>query len=647
MKRAAATLALAAVAVSGIGMSGASFTSESSNVQTVSAVPDFVAPTIDRSIVERTAGGGSGYVKQGQQYFVYANVTDTGNPASGISSVTADVSSVTSGQTAASLSSGGGPYTVGGQSYNYRSAALTAGNPLSEGSKPYTVSSTDAASNSGTTSGLAVLVDNSAPTVDAAVLAATSGGNPVGGAGFIRQGGTYKVYANSSDVPSGANGSGVASATANVNNLTTGQTAVALTFDATGVTIGGTTYHWISAQLTANPSGLSNGAKTFTALATDNLGTAGTAQSFSVTVDTTIPTATMTDPGTGPFSGTITLGATATDASAGVASVTIQRSPNGAGTWTDVCTDATSPYSCSFDTTQVADGKYDFRAVATDNAGNAATSASRNGKQVDNVGPTVSLVDPGAGPFTGNVALTASAADVNGSGVSQVGFQWSPAGTGSWSDITLPAACADTTSPYQCTFDTHVVTDNTSFDLRAVATDDAGHSTTSATVTRSVGDNSPIGLDVQTFNNGILGKPELGDAFTLSYSETMAAGTILSGWNGSSTNVVVRITDAGGSDVITVFNSTNTTQVNVGSVTKFDGVSGSITFGLTGTPSTMVRSGRDVTITLGTVSDDTKAKTTTATKTIEWTPSASAQDLTGHACGTAIAVESGAADAEF
>ena len=68
--------------------------------------------------------------------------------------------------------------------------------------------------------------------------------------------------------------------------------------------------------------------------------------------------------------GTVTLPANA-NALGGVASVRIQRSKAGATTWTDVCTDTTSPYACAFDTTTAAtpDGAYDLRAIMTSDLG--------------------------------------------------------------------------------------------------------------------------------------------------------------------------------------------------------------------------------------------------------------------------------------
>ena len=69
--------------------------------------------------------GSTGFVKQGQSYFVYANVSDTGNPASGVSTVTANVCNVTSTSCSA-VALASGSFTVNSVSYNYRSAALTA-----------------------------------------------------------------------------------------------------------------------------------------------------------------------------------------------------------------------------------------------------------------------------------------------------------------------------------------------------------------------------------------------------------------------------------------------------------------------------------------------------------------------------------------
>src|SRR4029077_11771348 len=85
---------------------------------------------------------------------------------------------------------------------------------------------------------------------------------------------------------------------------------------------------------------------------------------------------TLTNPGT-PLRGTVMLNAVATS-DRGISSVVFQTSPAGAGTWTTVCTDTVAPYSCSWDTTGVADGLRDIRAIATDTAGYQLTDSVSN-----------------------------------------------------------------------------------------------------------------------------------------------------------------------------------------------------------------------------------------------------------------------------
>jgi hypothetical protein len=144
--RASAALALAALAACALlaGLSGASFTDTTENPQAVSAVTDFLAPTAGASVVAGSTGGQVGYVTTGGTYYVYANVSDPGNPPSGIASVKADVSSITGKQTAVPLVAGS--YTVGGVSYEYRSAALEA--TSGAGSKSYSLALADSAGNS-------------------------------------------------------------------------------------------------------------------------------------------------------------------------------------------------------------------------------------------------------------------------------------------------------------------------------------------------------------------------------------------------------------------------------------------------------------------------------------------------------------------
>jgi hypothetical protein len=200
-----------------------------------------------------------------------------------VASVTANVSNLTTGAANVALSTSGGPWTIGSTTYSYRSAVLTANATISEGAKSFTVNATDnlgtISSNSGNGS---VTIDNTAPGVTNPAVGPSSGVS----VGFLKQAGGYYVYANASD----GSGSGVASVTANVSNLTTGAANVALSTSGGPWTIGSTTYSYRSAVLTANAT-ISEGAKSFTVNATDNLGTiSSNSGNGSVTIDNTAPT---------------------------------------------------------------------------------------------------------------------------------------------------------------------------------------------------------------------------------------------------------------------------------------------------------------------------------------------------------------------
>ncbi|MGN6201786.1 MAG: hypothetical protein ACTHNY_05220, partial [Solirubrobacterales bacterium] len=153
------------------------FTATAPNAgNSITAAADFRAPTVSASVATKTAGGTVGQIKKGGTYYVYANVSDTGNPASGVATVTANVSTITSGSTAVALTAGS--FTAGGVSYGYRSASLTAGSSLAAGSYSYSLTSTDVAGNSATSSGYSVVVDNTVPAGSA--VTTTNGGSTNG-----------------------------------------------------------------------------------------------------------------------------------------------------------------------------------------------------------------------------------------------------------------------------------------------------------------------------------------------------------------------------------------------------------------------------------------------------------------------------------
>ena len=117
---------------------------------------------------------------------MYANVSDTAAPASGIGSVAAKSAPSPLAATAAALTAG--TYSAGGTAYTYRSAALTAAATLSSGSDNYTITATDKAGNAGTQS-FTTAVDNTAPTAVDVQSTNVSGGT----AGHLDQGNTLTL----------------------------------------------------------------------------------------------------------------------------------------------------------------------------------------------------------------------------------------------------------------------------------------------------------------------------------------------------------------------------------------------------------------------------------------------------------------------
>ena len=135
---------------------------------------------------------------------------------------------------------------------------------------------------------------------------------------------------------------------------------------------------------------------------------------FAAAADFNTVAVVLTDPGS-PLRGSVPVTATAAS-DRGITSVVFSTAPAGTGTWTVACTKTVAPYTCTFDTTTVADGLRDVRAVATDSAGYTRTSTVTN-RRVDNTAPTATTTDPGS-PLTGTVTVAGTAAD-GGSGLAE------------------------------------------------------------------------------------------------------------------------------------------------------------------------------------------------------------------------------------
>ncbi|HYH89507.1 MAG TPA: Ig-like domain-containing protein [Solirubrobacteraceae bacterium] len=237
-----------------------------------------------------------------------------------------------------------------------------------------------------------------------------------------------------------------------------------------------------------NTASLADGLYDLRTVATDVAGNPGTPSAVvsSRRLDNIAPTATMTAPAAN-LTGSVTLQSTSADGAngTGVASVRYEYKPSASGTWvsTPACSSGSTPFSCSFNTTAVADGLYDFRAVATDGVNKTGTSTAVNSRRIDNAAPTANMGALAAN-LSGSVSLTSTPAD-SGSGVASVQYQYKLTSASTWTD-----ACSSSTSPYSCSFNTNSVSDGL-YDVRVVATDNVGITGASAAVSRRIDNTDP------------------------------------------------------------------------------------------------------------------------------------------------------------
>jgi hypothetical protein len=371
------------------------------------------------------------------------------------------------------------------------------------------------------------------------------------------------------------------------------------------------------------------------AVATDTSGLVTPTAVLTRRVDNVAPsTPTLANPGT-TLQGTINVTGTATDAESGVASWALEYRVSGGATWIPACSDGAAPYGCAWSTTTVADGLYDLRAVATDGGGLTKASAALTSRRVDNLGPTVTLGDPGT-PVRGTVTLTATATDPVG--VSSVVFERKATSSSTWTAI-----CTVNASPWTCAWNTGGAADGV-FDVRVRATDTLGHVSVATATGRQVDNTVPVATDVQGGNGGaVAGRPDAGDWLRFTWSETVTPASILAGWTGTPVPVTVTIGDATRRDTVDVTSSSGTLKLLavagglsmnadvVGSATVFD--------------ATMAQAGASITVTLGARRSGTVR--TAAAAAMTWRAPAAVKDAAGNASAALQVTESGAADADF
>ncbi len=242
-----------------------------------------------------------------------------------------------------------------------------------------------------------------------------------------------------------------------------------------------------TAPYTFSWTNVAGGTYALTAKATDDRGAATTSAVINVKVNK-LPTVTITAPANNAtivLPATITINATASDSDGTVSKVDFYHDGVLLGT------DATSPYSYAW--TNATPATYVLTAKATDNLGAITTSAPITINAKANQPPTVAITSPvnGAQLLTGVLyPVNATASDPDGT-VSQVSF-YSRHGQFDYLDA------IDTTAPYSMmnAFEAGTAV------IWAVATDNKGATTTSATVSFTVTQNQPPTIALTSPANG-------------------------------------------------------------------------------------------------------------------------------------------------
>ncbi|MDQ1515065.1 MAG: signal peptidase [Actinomycetota bacterium] len=183
------------------------------------------------------------------------------------------------------------------------------------------------------------------------------------------------------------------------------------------------------------------------------------------------------------------------------------------------------------------------------------------------------------------------------------------------------------------------------------STDALAYSRLQTGYTVTIDNAGPTATDISTGNaaGGTHGMAEAGDTITFTFSEQIDPQSILAGWTGASTTVVVELQDGGctlvlcNNDTFQIYNSAYTTTLPFGSVSlatgSYYGCSGigllcgktPMAFGATGTASTMVESANTITITLGTSSGGNGIIHTVGSNTdMAWTSTTTPYDAAGN-----------------
>jgi hypothetical protein len=258
-----------------------------------------------------------------------------------------------------------------------------------------------------------------------------------------------------------------------------------------------------------------------------------------------------------------------------------------------------------------------FTASATNAASSFATAAK--------FAPAVTLTTPADGSRTNDTTPTLSGTAGNKTGDSTtvtVKIYSGSSTTGTLVQTKTATRSGTTWSTTASTLSAGTYT------AQASQADTSGNTGTSSANTFVVDTTKPTAVRVVGTNKtgGTAGKIENGDTLTFTYSEAIDPASVMSGWNGSATNVSVRFTNNSTKDTIQIYDTGVSTQLGMGTVaTGGNYVTGTTTF-----TSTMALSSDSTTITITFGTPSNVRSTAVTQKSMVWTIPATVKDVAGN-----------------
>jgi hypothetical protein len=335
-------------------------------------------------------------------------------------------------------------------------------------------------------------------------------------------------------------------------------------------------------------------------------------------------------------------------------------------TFTVTHTDNTVTFTCTLDGVTAAcvspvtytgllSGPHTFLAKAVDQAGNSSPASQTIGWTVDTTPPTAVVTFPVNGSFHNqtryNAGCTAGTGDICGTTADAhttvnsvqvsiragAGNYYDGSTFGSATEVLRSIVVGSTFASWRVALPATALTDGTTYTIKVYVTDTVGNASTTAS-SFTYDTTVPTASAVTTANvaGGTVGRAEAGDTITYQFSEVIDPTSVLAGWNGSSTNVIVAILNnsgAGGGDRVLVFDTSGNQVLGSFDLGLATYVTGTVTFGQSGVASTMVISGSSLTVTLGTATGP--VTTATGTGTTQWNlPAPAPSDRAGNAVTT-------------